>query len=60
MTTYAQQTEVVRTRHIHLASIAGAVMLWLGITVSLTFVGMIIGIPLALAGLGLLTTPHPH
>ncbi len=61
MTTYSdRQTEVVRTRHIHLASIAGAVMLWLGLTLSLTFVGMIVGIPLALAGLGLLTTPHPH
>ena len=58
MTTH--RTEVIRTRHIHLASIAGAFMLWLGITLSLTFVGMIVGVPLALAGLGLFTTPHPH
>ncbi len=60
MTTYATRTEVIRTRHIHAVSIFGALLLWLGVTVSLTFVGLIIGVPMAIAGLGLLTTPHPH
>ena len=60
MTTYANGTPVIRTRHIHAASIFGALLLWLGVTVSLTFVGLIVGIPMAIAGLGLVTTPHPH
>ena len=60
MTTYAQPTEVIRTRHIHGTTILGGFLLWAGVTVSLTVVGMIIGIPMAIAGLGILTTPHPH
>ena len=60
MTTYANRTEVIRNRHIHAASIFGALLLWLGVTVSLTVVGLVVGVPMAIAGLGLLTTPHPH
>ena len=59
MTTY-NGTEVIRTRHIHATSVLGGLLLWLGMTVSLTVVGMIVGIPMAIAGLGILTTPHPH
>ena len=59
MTTY-NGTEVIRARHIHVTSILGGLLLWLGVTVSLTVVGMIVGIPMAIAGLGILTTPHPH
>jgi len=55
MTTY-DGTEVIRTRHIHATSILGGLLLWLGVTVSLT----VVGIPMAIAGLGILTTPHPH
>lgn len=54
------RTEVIHTRHIHGTSIAGALLLWLGLTLSMTFVGLIVGAPMALAGFGLLTTPHPH
>jgi len=53
-------TEIIRTRHIHLASIAGALMMWLGIALSMTVAGIVIGVPVAFVGFGLLTTPHPH
>ena len=59
MTAY-DGTAVIRTRHIHATSILGALLLWLGVTVSLTVVGMIVAIPMVIAGLGILTTPHPH
>ncbi len=60
MTTYPQETRVIRTRHIHGTSIMGGLLLWGGLTLSMTVVGMIIGIPMAIAGFGILTTPHPH
>jgi len=60
MTTFPPGTELIRTRHIHGTTILGAFLLWVGLTASLTVVGMVIGIPMAIAGLGILTTPHPH
>jgi hypothetical protein len=53
-------TEILRTRHVHLASILGGLLLWVGATAMMTVAGIIVGIPVALAGIGLLTTPHPH
>jgi len=53
-------TRLAHSRHIHLQSIFGGLLLWTGVMISLTLWGVVLGAPMAILGLGLLTTPHPH
>ena len=48
-----------RRRHLRLEALLGAAMLVVGTALNLTVIGLVVGIPLAIAGFGLLTTPDP-
>lgn len=48
-----------RRRHNRLETAFGGLMLFVGTLLNLTVVGLVLGMPLAVAGFSILTTPDP-